>query len=205
MKRIKHLLVGAMLLLPLMAGSAGAITIDLVKNGDFEANGGSLQYWTTYGYTGVLTEISGNHWAQLGPSTSNYGGGYIAQYLNVGDNFLNQTLSFDYDFSFTDTDSYHADIFASMLGSTTEILLASIDTSTLVSTIGNFSDILIPQLDAGTYKLKFYLSGNTFGGDSVALVDNVSFTAQVPEPGILMLLGSGLIGIAAFGRRRFKK
>jgi len=38
--------------------------------------------------------------------------------------------------------------------------------------------------------------------------DNFSFTpvsAPIPEPGTMMLLGSGLVGLVGYGRRRFKK
>ena len=41
-------------------------------------------------------------------------------------------------------------------------------------------------------------SGETDGGD-------LGSTNPVPEPGTLVLLGSGLVGLVAIGRKKFKK
>lgn len=51
-----------------------------------------------------------------------------------------------------------------------------------------------------------YIRFNHAGGDNVgAIIDNVSLTAApVPEPGTLLLLGSGLAGVAWYTRRRKK-
>jgi hypothetical protein len=50
------------------------------------------------------------------------------------------------------------------------------------------------------------ISGFVVGGTSNAswAVDNMEFSA-IPEPGTMMLLGSGLVGLVGYGRRRFKK
>ena len=47
------------------------------------------------------------------------------------------------------------------------------------------------------------IEGNT-GIDNV-VVDSGSTPAEVPEPATMLLLGSGLVGLAGFARRKFKK
>jgi len=56
----------------------------------------------------------------------------------------------------------------------------------------------------------FQITGLTFNeirlstsGDQLALVDNLQFTAAVPEPGTWILLSLGLLGLAAGLRRRY--
>ena len=193
-------------------GSADAITIDLIQNGGFEESGGSLAQWNTYGDVSLVTESGGNHLARLGGGV-NTGNSMMSQGFNIQSwTSMDQTLSFSYGFTFMDVPTTWSsiDIFATRISEDngtyveTPLLLASYDSSVGVSLTGYYNALLSPQLDPGYYYLKFKLNeASGANTDSFVDLDNVSLTVtstSVPEPNILLLLGSALVGVAALGR-----
>ena len=59
-------------------------------------------------------------------------------------------------------------------------------------------------LSAGTYIIGFNDNGKHWEGDFD--FDDIIIAAKpVPEPATMLLLGSGLIGLAGFGRKKFFK
>ncbi len=79
-------------------------------------------------------------------------------------------------------------------------------------TIANFSEVLSGP---NTYDLTLTIPVNVSGSSPVqgigtvgfSLVGNLAFTGTkvVPEPGTIAMLGMGVIGLVAVGRRRFRK
>jgi len=70
---------------------------------------------------------------------------------------------------------------------------------------GNWSGN-IPNADLAQFSLKaWYISPNEVGQGKGFQTNQLSTSMRVPEPGTLLLLGSGLLGIAAYGFARSRK
>ncbi|MDY6837240.1 MAG: PEP-CTERM sorting domain-containing protein [Thermodesulfobacteriota bacterium] len=66
---------------------------------------------------------------------------------------------------------------------------------------GEFSDVLA-ELASGELRIGIHVQGFDSGGSESFINDPGS---PVPEPATMLLLGSGLVGLAGFGRKRFFK
>ncbi len=58
------------------------------------------------------------------------------------------------------------------------------------------SDDPAPKATTSSVAKRSQVDGDTLGGDGAS---------PVPEPATLVLLGSGLVGLAGLGRKKFKK
>lgn len=200
----------ALIAVSTVAFGAVAAAANLVVGGDFEnpviPPGNSYQLdvtptgWTgigdltVQGYAGSVSSGNGNQWFDLNPDTSAGTGISQSFNLNAGTTYA---FSFLYDGGGGGTTTQISYSLHTLSGT---LLSGSVSTAGLNVYAGTpwstFSTTFTPSVDASE-TLSFVPNGVYSGG----FIDNVQLYA-VPEPGTLLLLVSGLAGLAAVGARR---
>jgi len=220
----KLMILAAMLMVFGMVGSASA---NLITNGDFET--GDLTGWTTGGDVkvtddgGVFASAQGmdNYYALLGLGITD-GESKLKQNIDVT-GLSELTISFNWAFDYWDNSVSAEDTFISLIKEDTKVKPVKITLLDLQTNgTGFFSpdgglahgyymdtiDISAFTLDEGSVIFTLTEESDTpwyTGTASMAGIDNVSVAGDpVPEPATMLLLASGLFGLAGF-RRKFKK
>jgi len=110
--------------------------------------------------------------------------------------------AFAYDTDFVQIENIISGIYASEV----DVITASAfdrDGNLLGTVTQNFGDQFLTLSFAGMASVQFNDVAGYWGNGYV--IDNLSFQESVPEPGTMLLVGTGLVCLAGLGRRKFFK
>jgi hypothetical protein len=198
----------------LVFGTVGVTSAFIMENGSFET--GDFTDWTIVSYGGsanVVTSANASNDTPYSATDGNYfadleGTSFVAQNQswNAGD-----VLTFDWAFLAFDFNPFN-DYSLFTVYDQSNNMIDSVSLAS-VATVDNYGDTgwqtyTYTFADEGTGNLEFgSLDVYGPGGSSHLLLDNVKDPPPnpVPEPATVMLVGTGLLGMIAFGRKRFNK
>jgi hypothetical protein len=210
MKKLYALLVVAVFLLVVQAGATVIIgqvgsnlpmpTVNYFGAGPqtfgnytWSSTNASTQGGSVYGYTGGYGYLANGSWdGALGPMAG------------VNDSFQVYGITDTMTFAFATPVSWVGGFFNYVPGGSTPTTLAVYDTSSNLIESYNLTFLTGGGVDTGEW-IRF-VESTPIG--SFTMSDNyVGVTGQAatptPEPGTLALLGSGIVGLAGFARRKF--
>ncbi|HEY4960995.1 MAG TPA: PEP-CTERM sorting domain-containing protein [Terriglobales bacterium] len=210
MKKLYALLVVAVFLLVVQAGATVIIgqvgsnlpmpTVNYFGAGPqtfgnytWSSTNASTQGGSVYGYTGGYGYLANGSWdGALGPMAG------------VNDSFGVYGVTDTMTFAFATPVSWVGGFFNYVPGGSTPTTLAVYDTSSVLIESYNLTFLTGGGLNSGEW-IRFVEStpiGSFTMSDNYVGVTGQSVT-PTPEPGTIALLGSGIVGLAGFARRKF--